>query len=109
MIDIDTYSEFVDSMWFPSTDGNLTTRDYRIMELGLPGEVGEVLELLKKHVRDGQLDRDNLKKELGDVIYYWSRICTAYGFKPSDVIRANIEKLESRNKRGTLSGSGDDR
>lgn len=106
--DIDSYGKFVDEKWFPSKDG-LTERDFRIMELGLPGEVGEVLELLKKNVRDGVLDKANLKKELGDVIYYWTRICTAYGFVPSEVIAANIEKLEGRHQRGTLKGSGNDR
>lgn len=106
--DIDAYGEFVDAMWFPS-EGGLTERDFRIMELGLPGEVGEVLELLKKNVRDGGLDKVNLKKELGDVVYYWARICTAYGFKPSEVILANVEKIEGRHNRGTLKGSGNDR
>lgn len=108
LFDIDAYGDFVDEMWFPSK-GGLTERDFRIMELGLPGEVGEVLELLKKNVRDGNLDRANLKKELGDVIYYWARICTAYGFKPSEVILANVEKIEGRHNRGTLKGSGNDR
>jgi NTP pyrophosphatase (non-canonical NTP hydrolase) len=108
MFDIDAYGEFVDEMWFPSKDG-LTERDFRIMELGLPGEVGEVLELLKKQVRDGNLDKTALKKELGDVVYYWARICSAQGFTPSEVIMANVEKIEGRNQRGTLKGSGNDR
>jgi NTP pyrophosphatase (non-canonical NTP hydrolase) len=106
--DIDKYSEFVDQMWLGSPDG-LQERDFRIMELGLPGEVGEVLELLKKNVRDGVLDRDLLRKELGDVAYYWARICTAYGFKPSEVLIENVAKLEGRADRNTLQGSGDNR
>jgi NTP pyrophosphatase (non-canonical NTP hydrolase) len=109
--DIDEYGKFVDSFWFSSgvKGGPLTERDFRIMELGLAGEVGEVMELLKKHVRDGHMDRKQLKKELGDVAYYWARICSAHGFKPSEVLGENRSKLNGRLERNTLRGSGNDR
>jgi NTP pyrophosphatase (non-canonical NTP hydrolase) len=111
MKDIDQYSQFVDDMWFSTGDtkGVLNERDFRIMETGLPGEVGEVMEIIKKEVRDGTINREGLKKELGDVAYYWARICTAYGFKPSEVLQGNYDKLQSRSVNGTLRGSGNDR
>lgn len=109
--DIDEYGKFVDDFWFSSgvKGGPLTDRDFRIMELGLAGEVGEVMELLKKNVRDGNLDPNQLKKELGDVAYYWARICSAHGFKPSEVLEGNRTKLAGRLQRDTLRGSGNDR
>ncbi len=113
MRDIDEYSKFVDAMWFGAIEDEgiveLTERDFRVMELGLPGEVDEVLELLKKKVRDGHLNTELLKKELGDVAYYWARICSAYGFKPSEVLQANHDKIAGRLIRDTRRGSGDER
>lgn len=111
MQNIDEYGAWTERMWLGSgqaTEG-LTDRDYAIMSLGLPGEVGEVMELLKKQVRDGHLDRENLKKELGDVAYYWARLCLAHGLRPSEVLACNVEKIESRRARGVLRGSGDNR
>lgn len=112
MKDIDAYGKFTEDFWFPvGRPGPLSPDEYGlvIMALGLPGEVGEACEHIKKYFRDGVLDRDALKKELGDVGYYWARICKFFGFEPSEVIAANIEKLESRRTRGVLHGNGDNR
>lgn len=111
MKDIDQYGEFVDDFWFSTGQekGKLTERDFRIMETGLPGEVGELMELIKKEVRDGTVNRAAMKKELGDIAYYWARICSAYGFMPSDVLQTNYDKLHARREAGTLRGSGNDR
>lgn len=79
------------------------------MALGLAGENGEVLEHIKKAIRDNHLDRDELKKELGDAVFYWARLCIFFGFEPSEVLSANKEKLESRRARGVLRGDGDNR
>jgi NTP pyrophosphatase (non-canonical NTP hydrolase) len=68
-----------------------------------------VQEKIKKFVRDGNLDIENLKKELGDVAFYWARICRHFDLYPSEVLQANIEKLVSRKERGTQRGSGDNR
>lgn len=106
MTDLDEYAAWARTMWFAET---LEERDITIMSLGLPGEVGEVVELLKKRVRDEVLDVENLKKELGDVLYYWSMLCLAFDLKPSDVAKANQEKINSRHARGVLHGSGNDR
>lgn len=114
--DIDHYADFVVAMWFskavegePHYMGNPDLRSLFIMTAGLGGELGEVLEKVKKYVRDGTLDRENLKKELGDVMYYLVRLTRYFGFQPSEVLAANVEKLESRRERGVLRGSGDNR
>lgn len=108
MTDINEYAAWAKIMWMSKSE-TFDERDLTIMSLGLPGETGEVVELLKKRVRDGNLDINNLKKELGDVLYYWAMLCTAFNLKPSDVIQANQDKLNSRLSRGVMQGSGDDR
>ena len=103
-------------MWFSGSrpDGTpmFTTeaeRELSIMTLGLVGESGEVAEHIKKALRDNHLNGAELKKELGDVIFYWARLCIFFGFQPSEVLKLNIDKLESRRDRGVLRGDGDHR
>lgn len=109
--DIDAYVDFVEECWtsHPGTRPNDDLRDLTIMGFGIGGECGEVQEKLKKYVRDNFLDLPALIKELGDVLFYWTKICTRFGFLPSEVIAANKAKLNGRAARGTLRGSGDDR
>lgn len=82
--------------------------------LGLGGEVGEVLNKVKKIMRDhdGQITdeyRDILKKELGDVLWYTATLADELGLNLDEVAQANLEKLASRKERGVLSGDGDER
>lgn len=78
--------------------------------LGLAGEVGEVCEKVKKHIRDGRdLDREDLKKELGDVLWYLAAVATDLGIDLNDVATTNYHKLKSRQERNVLQGSGDNR
>lgn len=82
--------------------------------LGLAGEVGEVVEKVKKTFRDdgGRMTesrKEEIKKELGDVLWYLAQISTELKFSFSDVAKGNINKLKSRKERGTLHGSGDNR
>ncbi len=82
--------------------------------LGLLGESGEIAEKLKKILRDkdAQLsedDRQELAKELGDVLWY-TAVMADYLKMPLDKVASNnIAKLKSRHKRGKLAGSGDNR
>lgn len=89
----------------------LTSGNDRLMEntLGLVGEAGEVAEKVKKIVRDGTLDKDAIKKELGDVYFYLVALTNYFGFTPTAILEENMEKLNSRLARGKLRGSGDDR
>ncbi len=82
--------------------------------LGLAGEAGEVAEHAKKAIRDdaGNVSderRAAMAKELGDVLWYVSQLASELGLALEDVARGNIEKLSSRQRRGVLSGSGDER
>ena len=106
--DIDAYADWTVSFWF-SGKNRPEKESIAIMGLGLAGEAGEVVEHLKKFIRDDHINITELKKELGDSIYYWCRICEQFGLKPSEVLRANVEKLVSRHERGVLRGDGDNR
>ena len=65
--------------------------------LGLAGESGETLDMVKKWIfHDSELDKDHLKKELGDVMWYAAMICYAMGFDLDDVMQTNIDKLKAR-------------
>lgn len=82
--------------------------------LGLMGEAGEVANKVKKLIRDNDSRitkerREEIKKELGDTMWYAAQLSTELGLKLSDVAQYNIEKLSSRKKRGKLRGSGDER
>lgn len=62
--------------------------------LGLVGEAGEVADEIKKIIGHGhELNRDKLKKELGDVLWYIAALCNDLGFAMGDVAQANIDKL----------------
>jgi NTP pyrophosphatase (non-canonical NTP hydrolase) len=65
--------------------------------MGLAGEAGETVELIKKGIfhRHG-LDKEKLTKELGDVLWYISGLCTVQGIDLERVMIANIEKLRLR-------------
>lgn len=82
--------------------------------LGLVGETGEIAEKIKKLVRDhntdmSKLDRDDMKKELGDVLWYAAVLAEYLDLSFDDVATTNIDKLASRAQRGVIGGSGDNR
>jgi len=78
--------------------------------IGLAGEVGELLNKIKKIARDNApVDTEALKDEMGDVLWYLSQIATELGISISDVAEANLNKLKGRKQRGVISGSGDKR
>jgi NTP pyrophosphatase (non-canonical NTP hydrolase) len=65
--------------------------------MGLAGEVGEVVDYLKKVLFHGHpLDEEKLKYELGDVLHYIAGLCTMYGFRLEEIATMNILKLQER-------------
>lgn len=82
--------------------------------LGLLGEAGEVAEKVKKIFRDegGVVTpekREEIKKEMGDVLWYLSQLAAELGLSLKEIAADNVKKLESRKIRGTLNGNGDNR
>lgn len=94
----------------------------------LAEEVGEVMGKLAKFGRKNNLPlyqviecaadpytddqkklREEVSKEMGDVIWQWVNLCHELNLNPAQVMADNIEKLQGRKERGTLEGSGDER
>lgn len=93
---------------FPSFTDTVTWRignrwNVRLLNglMGLSGESGEALDLLKKHIFQGhELDRTHLEKELGDVAWYLALSADALGFTLEEILQANISKLRERYPQG---------
>ena len=108
MSDLDSYQEQAYSYAKP------TAQSLMYLIPGLTGEAGEVASLYAKWVRDTQMGvrmpiKEDMVKELGDCMWFVASIAKLYNVKLSDIAKMNIEKLEGRLQRGTISGSGDHR
>ncbi len=69
--------------------------------MGLCGESGEVIDIVKKWFAHGHaLDREKLKKELGDVAWYLAETAYALDIPLEDILKGNIEKLKARYPEG---------
>ena len=81
---------------------DLSKRDVLINGvMGLCGEAGEAIDLVKKHLAQGhKLDREGLIKELGDVAWYLAETATALDVELEEVLLQNIEKLKRRYPEG---------
>ncbi len=120
-VDLNKYGEFVNGVTSQaSTD--LETFIARARELdaagmdvpraltagiGLASEGGEFDEIVKKILFHGKEYNSesiyHMKRELGDVIWYWTNACIALGLDPNDVIAENVAKLEARYPGGKFS------
>lgn len=94
------YPDIGNNLWYPA--------------LGLAGEAGEVAEKVKKHYRDkgGMLDLTTqleIRRELGDVLWYVANIAAEIGIDLESVAVDNLFKLADRADRDMIQGSGDDR
>ncbi|MDB0002769.1 pyrophosphatase [Gammaproteobacteria bacterium] len=68
--------------------------------LGLGSETGEFVEIVKKMVLQGKPASEenifHMKRELGDIMWYWTTACASLGLDPFEVINENQKKLEAR-------------
>lgn len=99
------FSEMVASLAKPGADiiASLTPEkaDLLHMAVGVSGESGELLDAVKKYVvYNKDLDRENVKEELGDIYFYLDRIHQVTGISREDAIRACIDKLRVRYANG---------
>jgi len=121
-IDLNKYKQFVEAVTSrPSNDltdfinrvDNLDANELNINVpllltacMGLAAEAGEFIEVPKKIIFQGKpLDADNvfhMKRELGDVMWYWINACRALNLDPNEVIDENVRKLESRYPGGSF-------
>lgn len=82
--------------------------------LGLAGESGEVVEKIKKLIRDknGVVDekaKQEITEELGDVLWYLSQLATELDLSLDEIASENLQKLFSRLERNKIQGDGDNR
>jgi len=115
------YKKFVDGVTSP------VSKDYELMKerfdalqaaganmprlltagIGLASEGGEFNEIVKKIAFHGkEYNEDNIfhmKRELGDVIWYWMQACLALDLDPNEIIEENVKKLEARYPGGSFS------
>ena len=94
---------------YPDKDNNFV-----YPTLGLVGEAGEVAEKIKKILRDkggiiNDDDRQEINKELGDVLWYLAQMATELKLDLDAVAQNNLDKLFSRLDRNKLQGNGDNR
>ena len=111
-VDLNKYQDFVKQVT-SDTSNNLSDMVDRMVSLdnvnisllmtaaiGLAAETGEFAELPKKIVFQGKpCDEDtifHMKRELGDIMWYWINACRALNLDPNDVVAENVKKLESR-------------
>lgn len=97
-----------------TNDGGCTTRLQSALEypgfdvgelvmgcLGLSGEVGELVDMVKKSIFHGTLfDETHFKKELGDIMWYMALICHTFGYDLDEILEMNIDKLKARYPEG---------
>ena len=114
-VDLNKYKEFVEAVT-SSESGNTEALANKIRNLeeesgvnvatlltgaiGIASEGGEFAEIVKKCIFQGKpLDDETIfhaKRELGDIIWYWTNSCRALGLDPNEVIAENVHKLKSR-------------
>ena len=117
MIDLNKYKEFVSAVTSQESNNvrKLTDKLHELDRkinvallmtggIGLASEGGEFNEIVKKCVFQGKpLDDEiifHMKRELGDIMWYWVNACRALELDPNDVIAENVKKLESRYPHG---------
>ena len=65
--------------------------------LGLAGESGECVDMLKKHLFQGhELTKEHMAKELGDVAWYLAVAADAIGYDLETIMQMNVDKLRKR-------------
>ncbi len=105
MTEFKEYNEFVKAMKFYPEKHAIV-----YPTLGMMGEAGETSEKVKKWLRgDTELDKYELLKEAGDVLWYLTSLADDLGYTLEDLVQANVEKLSSRKERNVLHGNGDNR
>jgi NTP pyrophosphatase (non-canonical NTP hydrolase) len=121
-VDLNKYSDFVQAVTSSASNSTadfidrvdqLSHEDINVnvsllltSAIGLAAEGGEFCEIPKKIIFQGKpLDAAavfHMKRELGDVMWYWVNACRALNLDPNDVIAENVKKLEARYPGGSF-------
>ena len=99
LIDGNSYQTLANRTLIPVPDFEITPEQVMISwnALGLVGEAGEVAELVKKGIyHQHGINREAVKKELGDVLWYVAALATEFELSIEEIMKANIAKLRAR-------------
>ena len=114
MLDLYNYQTFVDGVTSEGSKSNdvymrtiatlanegLDVPRLATASIGLSGEIGEFNDIVKKIFFQGKEyndeNKEKLKSELGDIMWYWAQACMALHLDPYEVLKKNIKKLEAR-------------
>lgn len=120
-VDLNRYSKFVETVTSEASNNtekfierlreleqneNLNIALLNTASTGLASEGGEFSEIVKKMMFQGKAfneeNRFHMKRELGDIFWYWANACRALNYDPNEVIAENVAKLESRYPGGSF-------
>ena len=96
-MDLDALKRSFDDI---ESNSNIKTARLLTADLGLGSETGEFVEIVKKMILQGKPPSDenifHMKRELGDIMWYWTTACASLDLDPFEVINENQKKLEAR-------------
>lgn len=101
-----TFNEYAAS----ASEYRLPSADEFYVALNLVAEIGELYGKWAKSIRDNVQPTENeIKHELGDILWMLAALCHDMGTNLNEVAWMNLVKLEKRKTKNTLQGSGDNR
>jgi NTP pyrophosphatase (non-canonical NTP hydrolase) len=106
-MELNEYQDRAES--FAITGDPTTNRSEMEAVFGLLEEAGELAGKYKRYYRDKIMNPDDVRKELGDILWYLARVARCSGFYLEEIASYNLEKLEDRKNRNVISGKGDNR
>jgi NTP pyrophosphatase (non-canonical NTP hydrolase) len=98
------YTAFIERASDLQSQGTVNVPRVLTSAIGMLAESGEFTEIMKKVIFQGkefnEAERFHMKRELGDILWYWIQGCIALGYTPDEVMDENIKKLEARYPNG---------
>ncbi len=78
------------------------TEEHEILTwgLGIAGEAGDVASCIKKTVAHKNDQREGIKENIGDTLWYMAMICNFYNWDFQEILNENLEKLKKRYPQG---------
>jgi len=98
------FMSFINSTSKLEAEGLVNVPRVLTSAIGMLAESGEFTEIIKKCIFQGkpltEAERFHMKRELGDILWYWIQGCIALDYTPDEVMDENIKKLEARYPNG---------
>jgi len=96
MTTIEEYARWAQAVESRLPEADADSQWLAYLALGLAGEAGEAVETVKRRLRDGVWRPEHLAEELGDVAWYWVRLCAAAGRSPGEILEASMRKIDAK-------------